>query len=156
LSDNTLNNVAVLNFKSGKEVSIGQEKLLDSTGLTPAFQVARRDFFNELVAERPDYDATQLSLMERVSYLHARLKQKESQGAYSSEQNYTIANKTYLDTLALLRKTDAEKEDREKFQRDFMSNVAEAVKYAVKDLDEETQKQVLFLLSKKWEEVLGG
>jgi len=156
LTDDTLNKVTELTFNTGKEVSVGQEKLLDSTGLTPAFQTARQDLFQSLVSERPDYDVTQLAYMERISYLQARIKQKEATGGYSSEQNYTMANRTLLDTLAALRKADLEREDRTKFQRDFMETVAKAVQYATKDLDEDSQDRVKFLLSRKFEELLGG
>lgn len=149
--------ITSLEFDSGKEITIGQEKLLSSDGLSPVFQVARRDFFDSLVSERNgDYSSEQLALMERVSYLHARMKQKESAGGYSSEQNYSLANRTFLDIVNALHKLDLDREDREKYQRDFMNKVASSVKYAIKDLDPEAQKNVMFLLSKKMEEILNG
>lgn len=148
--------ITSLDFDTGKELSVGQEQLISSSGLTSAFQVARKEYFDALVRERPDYDASQLAYMERASYQFARIKQKEATGNYSSEQNYTMANRTFLDTLNALHKLDLDIEDRDKFKRDFMSMMAEAIKYSIKDLDEETQKNVMFLLSKKYEEISNG
>lgn len=148
--------VTSLSFKAGKDLTLGQEQMLSSSGLTPAYQKARVDFFESLVKERPDYDSVQLAVMERASYMHARIKQKEATGNYSSEQNYTMANKTFNETINLLHKLDVDKENREQAQRDFYSAVADSVKYAIKDLDGATQKNVLFLLQRKMEEVLNG
>lgn len=145
-----------LSYDTGKELSLGLEKMTSNAGLTPVYEEARKSYLQELINERPEYDAVQFALMERASYLHARMKQREASGAFSNDQNYTSANKTILDVLTLLKKTDTEKEDRDKFQQQFMSTVADAVKYAIKDLDENTQGTVMSLLRLKFEELLGG
>lgn len=150
-----MTDITPLEFATGKEVSVGLEKLRSSSGLTPAYQKAREAFFEEMVKERPDYDAAQLAVMERVSYLQARMKQKESQGAYSSEQNYTMANRTLVDTIMQLHKLDEDKLDLEKQKQEFMEIIADSVKFAIRDLDEDTQKKVMFLLSKRYEELNG-
>lgn len=148
--------IVPLTFESGKELSVGMQKIASNDGLTPVFAHARKELLKSLLAERPDYDTVMYGVMERISYLHARVKQREQSGAYSTEQNYTMANKTLNDMWALLRKLDAEKEDRDNFKREFMGMVAEAVKYAIRDLDEEAKKNVTFLLQKRMESILNG
>lgn len=132
----------------------GLDKVISSDGLSPAYEDARKELLDRFIQERTglENDTVLLALLERASYLQARLKQREAIGAYSSEQNYTMANKTLTDTLNSIKKIDKEKLDLETERKDFMMRIASIVNEAISDLDVEVQQSIMQALRKGFRE----
>lgn len=123
------------------------EKFIAGDGLSSSWVPLRTALLKDLMAEREKMhgkiDTLDLILLERISYLYARIRQKEAAGAFGNERNYKSAVTLLGNFMAEVRKADNRQELLELIKADAIDVVVKSIKEAVQELPEDSQKQVL-------------
>lgn len=119
------------------------EKFFSSEGLTPAWAQVRDKTLKKLLSERQDVDTVDTILLERLSYLYARIRQREAQGAFANERTYKAAMNLLSQFMSEVRKAESRAEMLELMRADVYDIVVKSVKSAVSDLPDDAQKEVI-------------
>ena len=120
-----------------------EDKFFSSEGLNTSWSTVRDQTLKKLLDERPGIDMVDTMLLERLSYLYARIRQKEALKAFGSDRNYKAAMNLLAQFMAEVRKSDSRAEMMELMKADVVDIIVKGVKEAVHDLPPEDQKQVM-------------
>lgn len=121
-----------------------EEKLFASSeGLNESWSKVREATLSKLLAERPNSDTVDRMMLERVSYLYARIRQKEAMGAFGDDRNYKAAMNLLAQFFAEVRKIDNRAKMMELVMADVVDVVVRGVKESMHDLPPEQQKSIM-------------
>lgn len=118
-------------------------EFLGSQGLNTEWAAVRAGILESLIAEHPNVDTMDKMLLERVSYVYCRIRQKESVGAFANERNYKSALSQLSSFMAEVRKADNRQELLDLIRADAIDIVVKSLKEAVHELPEPAQQQVM-------------
>lgn len=120
------------------------DKFLGNDGLSGTWAEVRDAVLTKLVAERRgSVDTLTMLSLERLSYLYARIRQKEAMGAFGNDRNYKSAMMLLSHFMAEVRKADNRAEMVELMKADVVSIVVKGVKDAVHELPAAQQKTIM-------------
>ena len=119
------------------------EKFFGSEGLLPEYAELRTYILEKLIAEHPGIDTLDTVLLERVSYIYARIRQREAAGAFGNERTYKSAATLLATYMGEVRKSDDRQKLLELIRADAVEVVVSSLKEAVGELTPDQQKQVM-------------
>lgn len=121
-----------------------EDKLFASSeGLNASWSQVREATMAQLLAERPNSDTVDKMMLERVSYLYARIRQKEAMGAFGDDKNYKAAMNLLAQFFAEVRKIDNRAHMMELMQADMVDVFVRGVKESMHDLPPDQQKSLM-------------
>lgn len=119
------------------------EKFFGSEGLLPEYAELRTYILEKLIAEHPGIDTLDTVLLERVSYIYARIRQREAAGAFGNERTYKSAATLLATYMGEVRKSDDRQKLLELIRADAVAISVKALKEAVHELPAGQQQQVM-------------
>lgn len=124
-----------------------EDKFVGTDGLNRKWAGVRTAVLKRLIAERQEnggeLDMLTNMLLERLSYLYARIRQKEELGAFGNDRTYKSAMNLLAEFMAEVRKYDSRDEMLDLMKADVVDIIVKGVKEAVHDLPQEDQRQVM-------------
>lgn len=123
-----------------------EDKFFSSDGLNSSWAQVRDNTLAKLLEERGGAENVPLLdriVLERLSYLYARIRQREALGVYGSEAAYAKAMNLLAQFMAEVRKADNSTQLLELMKADLVDAMVQGAKEAMHDLPADQQRTVM-------------